>query len=323
MTRSPPKHAREFTALRHALGAEIGAALADERVVEVLCNPDGTVWIDRLGEGMTELGRLAAADAETVIRLIADHIGEVVNRQRPTVAGVLPVTGERFQGLLPPVVEAPAFAIRKKARLVFTLADYLAAGSLTQAQAGVLRAAVRERRNIVIAGGTSSGKTTFGNALLALPAFAEGRVVIIEDTPELQCNAPNQVRMLTRRAEPAITMAELVRDSLRLRPDRIIIGEVRDGSALDLLKAWNTGHPGGVATIHANSAEEALYRLEDLVGEVALRVPHRAIAQAVDYVAFIARTAAGRRIEQIVQVLGHEAGRYQLRDVGGQAVDCQ
>ena len=316
MTSTPPKCGREITALRHALGVEISQALADTQVVEVLCNPDGRIWIDRLGQGLVELGRLPAPDAETVVRLVADHIGEVVNRQRPTVAGVLPVSGERFQGMLPPVVEGPAFAIRKKAKLIFTLDDYVASATMTEAQAELLRQAVAKRQNVIIAGGTGSGKTTLANALLALPAFAQGRVVIIEDTPELQCAATNQVRMLTRRAEPPITMAELVRDSLRLRPDRIVIGEVRDGSALDLLKAWNTGHPGGVATIHANSAEEALYRLEDLVGEVAQRVPHRAIAQGVNCVAFIARTPKGRRLEAVVRVRGHEAGRYAIEEIG-------
>ena len=160
--------------------------------------------------------------------------------------------------------------------------------------------------------GTGSGKTTLANALLAEPAFALDRVVIIEDTAELQCAAADRVELLTKRIEPAVTMADLVRDTLRLRPDRIVIGEVRDGSALDLLKAWNTGHPGGLATIHANSAHEALSRLEDLIGEVTQRIPHRAIAAAINIVVFIERTREGRRVRSVSKVRGWGPDGYDL-----------
>ena len=177
-----------------------------------------------------------------------------------------------------PVVSSPAFAIRKRPEVVFTLDEYVAGGMMTEAQAAIIRAAAVARQNMLIVGGTGSGKTTLANAILAEPAFAEDRVVLIEDTAELQCSAADQIQMLTKRTEPQVTMTDLVRDTLRLRPDRIIIGEVRDGSALDLLKAWNTGHPGGLATIHANSAAEGLTRLEDLIGEVTQRIPHRAIS---------------------------------------------
>lgn len=304
---------RKVAALRQAMGPVIAQALADKRVVEVMVNPDGKIWIDRIGEGRSFTGeRLAPDDADRILRLLADHVGEVVTKDRPRISATLPITGERFQGAVMPIVASPAFAIRKRPELVFTLDDYVEKAILTPAQATLLRDAARDRQNLLIAGGTGSGKTTLANAILAEPAFANDRVVIIEDTAELQCAAADKLEMLTKRTEPAVTMSDLVRDTLRLRPDRIIIGEVRDGSALDLLKAWNTGHPGGLATIHANSAAEALTRLEDLIGEVTQRLPYRAIAQAINLVVFIERTASGRQVRTVARVMGRDGDVYRL-----------
>jgi type IV secretion system protein VirB11 len=281
-----------------------------------MVNPDGKIWIDRIGEGRSFTGeRLAAPDADRILRLLADHVGEVVTRDRPRISATLPETGERFQGAFMPIVASPAFAIRKRPEVVFTLDDYVAQSILTEPMADVLRTAAATRQNLLIAGGTGSGKTTLANAILAEPAFSADRVVLIEDTAELQCAAADKLEMLTKRTEPAVTMTDLVRDTLRLRPDRIVIGEVRDGSALDLLKAWNTGHPGGLATIHANSAAEALTRLEDLIGEVTQRVPYRAIAQAINVIVFIERTPQGRRVRSVTRVMGREGETYRLEDV--------
>jgi len=307
---------RKVAALRQAMGPVIAQALADRLVVEVMVNPDGKIWIDRIGEGRSFTGeRLAPADADRILRLLADHAGEVVTRDRPRISATLPETGERFQGAFMPIVASPAFAIRKRPEVVFTLDDYVERGILDLSHAEALRAAAEARQNLLIAGGTGSGKTTLANAILALPAFAADRVVLIEDTAELQCAAADKLEMLTKRTDPPVTMTDLVRDTLRLRPDRIIIGEVRDGSALDLLKAWNTGHPGGLATIHANSAGEAMTRLEDLIGEVTQRVPYRAIAQAINLVVFIERTATGRRVSEVSRVIGREGDHYQLEAV--------
>ena len=304
---------RKVAALRQAMGPVIAEALADRLVVEVMVNPDGRIWIDRIGEGRSFTGKsLEPADADRILRLLADHAGEVVTRDRPRVSATLPQTGERFQGAFMPVVASPAFAIRKRPEVVFTLDDYVRDGILTAAMAQILRAAARDRQNLLIAGGTGSGKTTLANAILAEPAFAADRVVLIEDTAELQCAALDKIEMLTKRTEPQVTMTDLVRDTLRLRPDRIVIGEVRDGSALDLLKAWNTGHPGGLATIHANSAAEALTRLEDLIGEVTQRIPYRAIAQAINVVVYIERTAQGRRVQAVSRVTGQAGEGYTL-----------
>jgi len=310
---------RKNSALRQAMGPVLAAALAEPKVVEVMVNPDGAIWIERIGEGRAFSGQhMAPADAERILRLVADHVGEVVTRDRPLISATLPRSGERFQGVFMPVSSAPAFSIRKRPAVVFTLDDYVDAQIMTADQAEVLRAAAQRRDNILIAGGTGSGKTTLANAVLAEPAFAEDRVLIAEDTPELQCSAKDQIALLTKRTEPPVTMADLVRASLRLRPDRIIVGEVRDGSALDMLKAWNTGHPGGLATLHANSAREALSRLEDLIGEVVPTVPCRAIGQAINLVAFIRRAPSGRRLEALVRVEGWVDGDYRLSPLAGQ-----
>lgn len=307
---------RKVAALRQAMGPVIAAALADRQVVEVMVNPDGKIWVDRIGEGRSFTGeRLAPDDANRILRLLADHVGEVVTKDRPRISATLPLTGERFQGAFMPIVANPAFAIRKRPEIVFTLADYVRDGLMTEAMAAALRRAAGDRQNLLIAGGTGSGKTTLANAILAEPAFARDRVVLIEDTAELQCSAEDRLEMLTKRTDPPVTMTDLVRDTLRLRPDRIVIGEVRDGSALDLLKAWNTGHPGGLATIHANSALEALSRLEDLIGEVTQRVPYRAIAQAINVVVFIERTPSGRRVRTVTRVLGRNESDYRMVDV--------
>ena len=211
-------------------------------------------------------------------------------------------TGERFEGLLPPVVAAPAFAIRKPAVTVFTLDDYVAAGIMSAGQAETLRAAVQSRANILVAGGTSTGKTTLTNALLAEVAKTQDRVVIIEDTRELQCAAPNLVAMRTK--DGVATLSDLVRSSLRLRPDRIPIGEVRGAEALDLLKAWGTGHPGGIGTIHAGSGIGALRRLEQLIQEAVVTVPRAMIAETIDLVAVLAGRGSARRLVELARVEG-------------------
>jgi len=305
---------RKLEALRHALGDTVLHALAEPKVVEVLANPDGRLVVDALGDGRRDTGeRLSAQARERVIRLVAEHVGEPVTRDDPRLSGVLP-SGERFQGFLPPVSAQPAFSIRKRPAVIWTLEDYVAQGVMSCDQATALREAAAARQNILISGGTSSGKTTLANALLAEPAFAGDRVFLLEDTPELQCSAWDLVSVLTRRHPKPIGVVDLVRDALRMRPDRIVVGEMRDGAAaLETLKAWNTGHPGGLSTIHANSAEEALARLEDLLLEVVVHPPRRAIAQAINLIVHIRRTREGRRIDGLLSVDGLDAdGGYRL-----------
>jgi P-type conjugative transfer ATPase TrbB len=309
---------RRRAMLRTAMGPAIGAALADPQVVEVMVNPDGALRLDRLGEGRVDTGeRLSADQVERIVRLVASHARSEVHSGSPIVSAELPPhgdgpAGERFEGVLPPVAAAPCFSIRKPASRIYGLLDYVREGMMSPEDARALAMAAVERRNILVAGGTSSGKTTLANALLAEIAAFDERVILIEDTRELQCAAPDTVALRTRVG--VVSMADLVRSTLRLRPDRIIVGEVRGAEALDMLKAWNTGHPGGIATVHANSAAAALYRLEQLIQEAVVTVPRRLIAEAIDVVVFIAGRGSGRRIESIVSVAGLDAaGDYALR----------
>ena len=295
--------ARSSRMLRTALGPAIARFLDDPAIVEIMLNPDGRIWVDRLSEGLADTGEmLAPAAGERIVRLVAHHVGAEVHSRSPRVSAELPQTGERFEGLLPPVVAAPAFAIRKPAVAVFALDDYVAAGIMSAGQAAILRAAVAGRANILVAGGTSTGKTTLTNALLAEVAKGMDRVVIIEDTRELQCAAPNLVAMRTK--DGVATLADLVRSSLRLRPDRIPIGEVRGSEALDLLKAWGTGHPGGIGTLHAGSGIGALRRLEQLIQEAVVTVPRALIADTIDLVAVLSGRGTARRLSELVRVEG-------------------
>jgi P-type conjugative transfer ATPase TrbB len=309
--------AREM--LRTAMGPEIAAALADPSVIEIMVNPDGRLRLDRLGSGRCETAAtLESASVERIIRLVASSVRKEVHTDSPIISAELPSraygeSGERFEGLLPPVATAPCFSIRKPASKIHSLGDYVVDRILTPAQAETLCHAVRERKNILIAGGTSSGKTTLANALLAEIARLDERVILIEDTRELQCAARDCVALRTKPG--AVALSDLVRSTLRLRPDRIIVGEVRGAEALDMLKAWNTGHPGGVATVHANSAEAALYRIEQLVQETMITVPRRLIADAIDLVVFIEGRGSARRIQAICAVGDLAAdGQYALSD---------
>jgi len=298
--------------LRTALGPAITAWLEDPAVVEVMLNPDGRLWVDRLTEGLADTGkRLSATDGERIVRLVAHHVGAEVHPGSPRVSAELPETGERFEGLIPPIVAAPAFAIRKPAVAIFTLKDYASVGIMTAEQAELLRDAVAWRCNVLVAGGTSTGKTTLVNALLAEVARTADRIVLIEDTRELQCKAPNLVALRTK--DGVASLSDLVRSSLRLRPDRIPIGEVRGAEALDLLKAWGTGHPGGIGTIHAGSAIGALRRLKQLIQEAVVTVPRALIAETINLIAVLVGRGAERKLVELAVVKGLQPhGDYVL-----------
>jgi len=296
--------------LRTAIGPAIATWLEDRFVVEVMLNPDGRLWIDRLSTGLDETQeRLTAADGERIVWLVAHHVGAEAHPASPRVSAVLPETGERFEGLLPPVVAAPIFAIRKPAVAVFTLDDYVAAGIMTRGEADALRRVVADHHNILVAGGTSTGKTTLANELLAEVAEAADRVVLIDDIRELRCRAANLVALRTN--DGVASLSELVRSSLRLGPERIPIGEVRGAEALDLLKAWGTGHPGGIGTIHAGTAIGALRRLEQLIQEAVVTVPRGLIA-----VPRIRPRSAGRGRPSLAGRSPRRAGLLALGDAG-------
>lgn len=308
-----------------ALGTDIAVAMRDPLVVEIMVNPDGALRLDRLGEGRSDTGvRMAPDQVERIVRLVASHARAEVHAEHPIISAELPPhveghAGERFEGVLPPVAPAPCFAIRKAATKLHTLDDYVADGLMSAIQAEALRGAVTRRDNILVAGGTSSGKTTLANALLAEMAEErsgqDARVILIEDTRELQCPLPDTVALRPR--PPQVSMTQLVRSTMRLRPDRIIVGEVRGPEALDMLKAWNTGHPGGVATVHANSGQAALYRIEQLCQEAVVNMPRQLIAEAIDLVVFIAGRGVDRRVSTIARVAGldPDTGAYTLADL--------
>jgi P-type conjugative transfer ATPase TrbB len=303
-------HERLLEGLRRDLGRACLAALEDPSIKEVMLNPDGAVWFDQHGLGMYDAGvRMPASQAMKLMTTIASLLGTTITPDKPILQGELPLDGSRFQGFVPPLVKAPTFAIRKKAIQRFTMADYEKQGVLSLRHGDVLRRAIKERKNILVVGGTGSGKTTFLNALIdeTTKATPQHRIVVIEDTSEVQCSAPNSVML---RSNERIDMTALLRGTLRLSPDRILCGEVRGGEALDLLEMWNTGHPGGLATVHADDAQEGLMRLQGLAyrglqsGAGAEFIP-RMVGQVVDIVTFIAKDAelaAGRRIKEVVSV---------------------
>ena len=297
--------------LKEAFGASLCEALEDPEVIEIMLNPDGSLYIETQGAGMAAAGRLDMHRAEVVIGIVAHGLGQDVNEARPIVSGELPLGGHRFEGLLPPVVKGPTFSIRRQVKSRLALKDYVDTGIMSSAQSERILQAIRERQNILVCGGTGSGKTTLANAVMReiQLLFPGDRIVLIEDTIEIDCGHENAVMLKSSDALPA---SQLLKSTLRLRPDRIMVCEVRDGAALTLLKAWNTGHPGGFTTLHANNARAALIRLEQLVAEVSHSPMRQVIADAVDLIVSIRRTETGRTVEEVRRVTGFADGQYQL-----------
>lgn len=304
-------HPRLVRKLQEALGDQLCVALDDATVVEIMLNPDGKLFIERLGHGVAPAGEMSSAAAEMVIGTVAHALQSEVDTEQPIISGELPIGGHRFEGLLPPIVAKPAFTIRRRASRLIPLEDYVRTGVMTEYQAATIRSAISARLNIIISGGTGSGKTTLANAVIdeIVKSAPEDRLVILEDTAEIQCAAENAVLLHT---SDTIDMARLLKSTMRLRPDRIVVGEVRDGAALTLLKAWNTGHPGGVATIHSNTAMSALRRLEQLTAEASQQPMHEVIGEAIDLVISIERTPRGRLVRDIIQVEQFINGRYEI-----------
>ncbi len=307
----PRSHPRLVRKLQEALGDQLCVALEDATVVEIMLNPDGRLFIERLGHGVAPAGEMSAAAAEVVIGAVAHALQSEVDTGQPIISGELPIGGHRFEGLLPPVVAKPAFTIRRRASRLIPLDDYVRAGEMTEHQASTIRSAIACRLNVIISGGTGSGKTTLANAVIdeIVKKAPEERLVILEDTAEIQCAAENAIVLHT---SDNVDMARLLKSTMRLRPDRIVVGEVRDGAALTLLKAWNTGHHGGVATIHSNTAMAALRRLEQLTAEASQQPMHEVIGEAVDLIVSIERTPRGRRVRDIIQVERFANGLYQI-----------
>jgi type IV secretion system protein TrbB len=311
-------HASDYAdRIRQKLERELGdlvlSNLRDPAVIEIMLNPDGGLWVERFGHPMARLGEMPPHQAEAAMATLAAIHGRTITRQSPILECEL-LDGSRFEGLIPPVVAGPSFCIRKRASQIFTLDDYVAAEAMTRRQRDLIREAALDHQNILIVGGTGSGKTTLVNAVIRLigEELAHERLLILEDTVEIQCAAPNHV---FKRTTDAIDLRRLLRSAMRYRPDRIIVGEVRGGECLELLKAWNTGHPGGVATVHANDALGGLIRLENLVAEETPAPMQKTIAAAIDLIAVIAKTKietckAGRKVQELLRVQGHDGRNY-------------
>ncbi len=308
---------RQEQLLRSAIGG-IEEYLQDTEVIEIMINPDQSLWIEKVGEEPKQVtSTLSRGQVVQIIHLIASHSGEEIHGGSPSISAKLPAYGVRVQAFLPPVVAGPTLIFRKHAPRLYPLHEYQRLGMVKEAWCEALTGAVRKRKNILVAGGTGSGKTTFVNALLQIVSQQDERVYLVEDNPELKCFSENRLEILVK--PPTYGYRRAIFDALRSRPDRIILGEVRDGAALELLKAWNTGHPGGIATIHANGAVPALNRMCQLIEEVVPRAPKELIAEAVDMVVFIqkdSRHPAGRRVSEVIKLLGLTAqGNWNTQEV--------
>lgn len=299
--------------LERDLGPAFLAALRDSATLELMLNEDGNLWQEKIGERMRVIGQLRPAQAEAIIKTVAGFHGYEVTRQHPLLEAEFPLDGSRFAAQMPPIVSRPTFALRKKAVSLIPLDSYVASGALSAHHCDVLRSAIRNHRNILVVGGTGSGKTTLINAIIneMVVNAPEERVVIIEDTGEIQCRAANFVQFHTT---SDVDMTSLLKVTLRMRPDRILVGEVRGAEALDLLMAWNTGHEGGAATVHANSARAAMGRLKLLVG-MHRNAPQQIdtlLAEAIHFVVHIGRSDGQRRISEILEVTGLEGGEFRF-----------
>jgi type IV secretion system protein VirB11 len=331
-------HQRLEVKLRRELGDLVMGLLLDERVEDILLNPDSSLWVKRMGRDFTKVGAMAAETALSALSTIAAWRGTVLNHGNPILETELPLDGSRFEGIVSPVVRNPVFAIRLRPKKIFSLTDYQNTGILTTkddplnklrkrddfsasvrglSHAEIVRAAVIARKNILVVGATGSGKTTLVNAILH--AFAmltpDDRVISIEDTTELQCPVSNYLDL---RAVGNVSMLDCLRACMRLKPTRIVVGEVRGAEAHTLLKAWNTGHQGGAATVHANDALSGLVRLESLVAEATNAPQQILIAEAVNLVVFVdgePGISAGRKVREVLLVHGYSNGGYQVEHV--------
>lgn len=298
---------------------EILPFMQNKNVFEVYVNPDGKVWIDTLGKGRIFSGKiLSPAETKQIILNVAALTDQLITEEKPVIDADIPCNKYfskcRFEGNLPNVVPNPTFNIRKHPEKIFTLEDYVQNGALTENQYKALIKSIHTKKNIIAAGGTKSGKTTFLNAILAEISKLNDRVILIEDTPELQCSAADCVQMRTTRT---FSMEDCLRQVLRMTPDRIVVGEVRSGETLALLDAWSTGHQGGCSTVHSNSARDTLLRLENMIARVSKNPQQSTIAQAVDIIAYLKLVGNVRRIQEIICIndYNNATGCYEIEQL--------
>lgn len=295
--------------LEEKLGRTIQAALKDDVITEIMRNSDGVLWFVHREQGVIEVGHLSEQDALSFAHSLAQYSSQYLNAKKPYLDSCLPFHGERINITIPPLSEGVCFNIRKRAKQIYTLSDYVDQGIITKSQSKLLNKAIRERKNILVSGGPGTGKTTLTNALLneINEVVSKGhRVLLLEQVPELQCKVVNCKPMVTT---DYADMRCLLWIAMRNSPDRIIVGEVRDGACLDMLKAWNTGCPGGIATIHANSAIAALQRVMDLSLEATNHAPCSLMGEALDVIVQLnldPSARSGRRVSGIIRIDGYD-----------------
>ncbi len=316
MATEEENYQQRMAGLRYALGDIVLNALADPLVVEVMLNDDGTLWIEKRGV-MSHVGEMSAEDGMSVLSQVSSALNRELTYENPIVEGELPLDGSRFEGVAPPAVERPIFSIRKMASEIYPLDSYVVNRVLTFSQAEMIRAAIIGQRNILVVGGTGTGKTTFCNAVLdemskLCPAV---RMLILQDTLELQCALKNKVFL---RSTQWTSLSDLSAAVKRLRPDRVSVGEVRAGGpALEMLKLWSSGHPGGICTIHADSAYEGLTKLDEMIQEVSMNRQSALIGRAVHFVVYLERVGDSRKVMGIVKVMGYDENlkKFMVEDV--------
>lgn len=291
---------------------EILPFLKDDKIFEVYINPDGRVWTDSFNGRECTYVVMSSAQVKQIILNVAALTNQVVTDERPALDAEIPQNKYfdkcRFEGNLPGIVLSPTLNIRKHPKKIFTPDDYAEQGILTANQRDIIINAIHAKKNIIAAGGTKSGKTTLLNALLAEISKLNDRVILIEDTPELQCNAADCVSMRTMRT---FTMSDCLRSVLRMTPDRIVVGEVRGGEALALLDAWSTGHGGGCSTVHSNSARDTLLRLENMTVRVSQNPQQATIGQAINMIIYLKYVGKRRMVEEIMEVNGYDSKRHE------------
>ncbi len=296
--------------IEHHCEGVILDALNNKDVIEIMLNPDGNVWIEKYGSNQEHVGKLPIEQGKQILSLVAHALKIEVKAETPIVEGSFPLDGSRFEGVYPPVVSPGAsFTIRKKASRIMSLQEYLENGIITQEVIEIIRKGIQDYKNIFVVGGTSSGKTTFVNAIIneLYNICPNDRLLILEDTAELQAKNPNKVFMLTSDLAN-IGMRKLTTICMRFAPKRIIVGEVRDSAALEMFKIANTGHPGTIGTFHANSAIDAIERIEELIEEANQGSKQKLIGRTLDLIIYMRKNSENsREVHSIIEVKKFDA----------------
>ncbi len=300
---------------REVRGPLLGA-LKDDDIIEIVCNANGIVWqLDRT-DTWNEIDNLSHAKADSILSTVAALTDNIINTGSPQIQCAFPLDGSRFQGLVPPAVPAPIFDIRKHSRHIYSIDEYVEANIISFEQAKCIEQAIVSRKNILISGGTCSGKTTLAKTLIELAYFRGNhgeRFIVIEDTKELHCSASNIVSMHAYTRE---LLSRFTQVAMRLRPDRVILGEVRGREAYDLMYLLNSGHPGSFTTIHANDARLALHKFLMLARESGEEVHPERVVECFDVVIAIKRTPSGLRVDEVVEVSGYQETNFIVTPFG-------